>query len=203
MLDSDMTSEACFEGGGGTNVVAFSRTSGWDRLDTVPRPDTLAERFEREALPQMKSLFATACRLTRNAADAEDLVQETYLRAFRAFAGYAPDTNIRGWLYTILYRTRTDQLRKAGRSPQTVELLDEGPAVFPPQAALAAGQEDVTRALDQLPEVFRTAIMLRDMQDFTYEEMASILEIPIGTVMSRIHRGRAHMRRALSYRRSS
>jgi len=201
MLDSNLTSEACFEGGG-TSMAAVSRPSAWDRLDTVPPPDTLGERFEREALPQMKPLYATACRLTRNAADAEDLVQETYLRAFRASGGYAPDTNIRGWLFTILYRTRTDQLRKAGRSPQTVELVDEGPAVIPPQAALAAGQEEVMRALDQLPEVFRTAIVLRDMQDFTYEEMASILAIPIGTVMSRIYRGRAHMRRALSHRRA-
>ncbi len=164
----------------------------------VAAPPSLEQRFESEALPQMNALYATACRLTRNAADAEDLVQETYLRAFRAFGGYTPDTNIRGWLYTILYRTRTDQLRKAGRSPQTVELADEGPAVVAPQEALAGGQEDVARALDRLPEVFRTAVVLRDVQDFTYEEMARILAIPIGTVMSRIHRGRAHMRRALS-----
>ena len=203
MLDSSVASQGWFEIGAGTSAAAFGRSTVRDRADAVPPPETLVERFEREALPQMKSLYATACRVTRNAADAEDLVQETYLRAFRAFASYAPDTNIRGWLYTILYRTRTDQLRKAGRSPRTVELVDDGPAVIPPQAALAAGQEDVTRALDQLPEVFRTAIVLRDMQDFTYEEMATILEIPIGTVMSRIYRGRAQMRRALSRRSAS
>ena len=159
-------------------------------------------RFEREALPQMKALYATACRLTRNPADAEDLVQDTYLRAFRAFHLYAPGTNIRAWLFTILYRARADHFRKAGRSPQTVELIDEGVAQAPPQDELARGQEDVLRALDKVPEAFRAAVVLRDMQDFTYEEIASILSIPIGTVMSRIHRGRSLMRRLLPGPRS-
>jgi len=154
-------------------------------------------RFELEALPHMKSLYATACRLTRNAADAEDLVQETYLRAFRAFHLYTPGTNIRAWLFTILYRARADYFRRAGRSPQTVALLEEGPAQAPPQDELARGQEDVRRALEQVPETFRAAVVLRDMQDFTYDEIASILSIPIGTVMSRIHRGRSLMRRLL------
>jgi RNA polymerase sigma-70 factor (ECF subfamily) len=125
-------------------------------------------------------------------------VQETYLRAFRAFAGYTPDTNIRGWLFKILYRVRTDALRKAGRSPLTIELVDDGPPVAPPQDALAGGQEDMVRALDRLPEVFRIAVVLRDVQDFSYGEMAEILAVPIGTVMSRIHRGRALLRDALS-----
>jgi RNA polymerase sigma-70 factor (ECF subfamily) len=167
-----------------------------------PRP-SLEESFEREAIPLMRQLYATAYRLTRNAADAEDLVQETYLRAFRAFAGYTLDTNIRAWLFTILYRVRTDGLRKAGRSPQTVELLDDGPGIPPPQDALAAGQEVVVRALNRLPEVLRIAVVLRDVQDFSYDEMAKILGVPIGTVMSRIHRGRAQLRRALSGGRCS
>jgi len=154
-------------------------------------------RFEREALPQMRVLYGTACRLTRNAADAEDLVQETYLRAFRAFHLYTPGTNIRAWLFTILYRVRADVFRKAGRSPQTVELLDEGPAQPPPQDAWARGHEELSRALDQVPEAFRTAVVLRDVQEFSYEEIASILSVPVGTVMSRIHRGRACLRRLL------
>jgi RNA polymerase sigma-70 factor (ECF subfamily) len=161
------------------------------------RAPSLEERFERETLPQMRHLYAAACRMTRNAADAEDLVQETYLRAFRAFERYTPDTNVRAWLFTILYRVRADMLRKNGRSPRTVELSDEGPAVAPPQDELARGQEDVLRALNGLPEVFRPAIVLRDLQDFSYEEIAKILDVPIGTVMSRIHRGRALMRRVL------
>jgi RNA polymerase sigma-70 factor (ECF subfamily) len=146
----------------------------------------------------MRSLYATAYRLTRNAADAEDLVQETYLRAYRAFASYVPDTNVRAWLYTILYRVRADHYRRASRSPRTVELLDEGPGVAAPQEGLARGQEDIARALNALPECFRSAVILRDVQEFSYEEISTILEVPIGTVMSRIHRGRALLRSALA-----
>lgn len=161
---------------------------------------SFGESFEKEALPLMRQLYGVAYRITRSAADAEDLVQETYLRAFRAFGGYTPGTNIRAWLFTILYRVRTDQLRKRGRSPQTVTLLDEGPAVAPPQDALANGHEDVARALAEVPEVFRTAVLLRDVQEFSYDEIAAILGVPIGTVMSRIHRGRAILRKTLTGR---
>jgi len=156
------------------------------------------DRFEREALPHMRSLYSTAYRLTRNSADAEDLVQETMLRAYRAFDSYTPDTNIRAWLYTILYRVRADHYRRIGRSVQTVELEGEGPGTAPPQDALARGQEHVARALAELPECFRGAVLLRDIQEFSYEEIAAILDIPIGTVMSRIHRGRALLRRSLA-----
>jgi RNA polymerase sigma-70 factor (ECF subfamily) len=162
----------------------------------------LDRRFETEALPHMQALYAGAWRLARNAADAEDLAQETYLRAFRAFHLFVPGTNIRAWLFTILYRVRADHFRKAARSPRTVELVHEGPAVAPPQDQLARGQEEVLRALDRLPEPFRAAVVLRDMQDFSYDEIASILEVPIGTVMSRIHRGRALLRGMLAGRRT-
>lgn len=178
--------------------AAYLRLPGGAGAEARPRPlASLQERFELEALPQMRRLYAAARRLCRNAEDAEDLVQETYLRAYRAFAGYTPDTNVRAWLFTILYRARADTLRKAGRSPRTVELLDEGPPLPAPQDSLARGQEDVRRALDSLPEVFRTALELRDLQDFSYEEIAGILAVPIGTVMSRIHRGRGLMRQRL------
>ncbi len=90
--------------------------------------------------------------MTRNAHDAEDLVQETYLRAFRAFDRYQPGTNIRAWLFTILHRARTDSFRRQSRSPQTVELTGEGPAVPPAQDALAAGGEEIVRAMEALPE---------------------------------------------------
>jgi RNA polymerase sigma-70 factor (ECF subfamily) len=155
------------------------------------------EIFEAEALPHLRSLYGTAYRMTRNAHDAEDLVQETLLRAYRAFEGFTPGTNIRAWLYTILHRARTDAFRKAGRSLKTVELEGEGPPVPPPQDALASGGEDLSRALESLPEVFRTAVVLRDVEDFSYEEIARILDVPVGTVMSRIHRGRAHLRTLL------
>jgi RNA polymerase sigma-70 factor, ECF subfamily len=159
------------------------------------------ERFESEALPHLRSLYATAYRMMRNAHDAEDLVQETFLRAFRAFDRYQPGTNIRAWLFTILHRTRTDAFRRRSRDPRTVELVDQEPALPPPQDALASGAEDLERALQGLPEVFRTAVVLRDVQDFSYDEIARILEVPIGTVMSRIHRGRALLRVALSSKR--
>jgi RNA polymerase sigma-70 factor (ECF subfamily) len=162
---------------------------------------TREQRFEAEALPHLRSLYGTAYRMTRNAHDAEDLVQETFLRAFRAFDGYTPGTNIRAWLHTILYRVRTDAFRRAGRSPQTVELAGDGPSVPAPQDALASGAEDLVRALDGLPEAFRTAVVLRDIQELSYDEIAGVLGVPIGTVMSRIHRGRAALRAALRGRK--
>jgi RNA polymerase sigma-70 factor (ECF subfamily) len=162
---------------------------------------TRDEIFEAEALPHLRSLYGTAYRMTRNAHDAEDLVQETFLRAYRAFDGFTPGTNIRAWLYAILHRVRTDAFRKSSRSPRTVEMVGEGPAVAPPQDALAQGGEDLARALELLPEVFRQAVVLRDVDDFTYDEIARILEVPIGTVMSRIHRGRAQLREILGARR--
>jgi RNA polymerase sigma-70 factor (ECF subfamily) len=161
------------------------------------------ERFEREAVPEMRRLRAAARALTRNAADAEDLVQETYLRAFRAFASYATDTNIRGWLFTILYRARADALRKAGRRVKTVALAGDVRALVPPHDAVAARRQEVSRALAALPDAFRTAVLLRDVQDFSYEEIGRILAIPLGTVMSRIHRGRRLLRRSLGERRAA
>jgi len=162
----------------------------------------LDESFEREVLPHARSLYGTALRLTRNPADAQDLVQETLLRAYRGFSGFRPGSNARAWLYTILHRTRTDGLRKRGRSPSTVELADDGPPVEPVhEAILTAGNEDVQRALADVPEVFRAAVLLRDVEEFSYDEIAAILGVPVGTVMSRIHRGRAHLRRSLAGRK--
>jgi RNA polymerase sigma-70 factor, ECF subfamily len=156
------------------------------------------ERFEAEALPHVKRLYGTAYRMTRNAADAEDLVQETLFRAFRGFEGFRPGTNIRAWLYTILHRVRTDALRRAGRRPQTEELVSDGPAVPAPQESLVWGGEDVERALGSVPEVFREAVLLRDVEELSYAEIAAALQVPQGTVMSRIYRGRALLRSALA-----
>lgn len=140
-----------------------------------------------------------AYRLTGNAHDAEDLVQETMLRAHRAFHQYRPGTNARAWLFTILHRLRTDALRRRGRRPETVELTDDGPPVAPAhEAALASGHEEITRALEALPETFRSAVILRDVEEYSYAEIAQMLEVPVGTVMSRIHRGRTLLRKALS-----
>jgi RNA polymerase sigma-70 factor, ECF subfamily len=155
------------------------------------------ERFEQEALPHLKRLYGSAYRMTHNAADAEDLVQETFLRAYRAFDRFTPGTNIRAWLFTILYRVRTDALRRTGRSPETVELEGEGPGVAARQEVQAQVGTDLARALAGLPELFRAAVLLRDGEGLTYEEIARVMEVPIGTVMSRIHRGRALLRAAL------
>lgn len=144
----------------------------------------------------MRRLYAAAYRMTSNAADAEDLVQETMLRAYRAFDRFAPGTNAKAWLYTILERVRTDAFRKAGRRPSTVELEDDGPAVTGRQDAILQGR-DLEKALRGLPENFRLAVVLRDVEDLSYEEIAAALQIPLGTVMSRIHRGRALLREAL------
>jgi RNA polymerase sigma-70 factor (ECF subfamily) len=143
----------------------------------------------------LKRLYAAAYRMTGNAADAEDLVQETLLRAFRAFDRYTPGTNCKAWLYTILQRVRTDALRKSGRSPATVELDGDGPPVAGAQHH-ALQRRDLEQALQSLPEAFRSAVVLRDVEELSYEEIATILDVPIGTVMSRIHRGRALIRAA-------
>ncbi|HXB55859.1 MAG TPA: sigma-70 family RNA polymerase sigma factor [Vicinamibacteria bacterium] len=160
------------------------------------------ERFEAEALPHLKVLYRTAYRMTRNAHDAEDLVQETYLRAYRSFDRYTPGTNIRAWLYTILHRVRTDAVRRLARRPEAVELLEDTLAAPPAQDDLGSEREDVAPALARLPESFRVAVLLRDIDEFSYEEIAQILEVPIGTVMSRIHRGRALLRQALGSRQA-
>jgi len=188
----DVTSST--DGVWGEHTPTGRRAPGPAATPVAAEPRELECRFEREAIPHLTALYSGAYRLTRNAADAEDLVQETCLRAFRAFHLFTPDTNIRAWLFTILYRVRADQFRKAARSPRVVELVHEGPAAAPPQDELARGQEVVLRALARLPAPFHNAVVLRDMHDFTYEEIAGILEVPIGTVMSRIHRGRALLR---------
>jgi RNA polymerase sigma-70 factor (ECF subfamily) len=152
--------------------------------------------FEAEALPHLRALYATACRLTRNPYDAEDLVQETYLRAYRSFHRYAPGTNIRAWLYTILYRVRADFVRSVDRSIATEELSGDGPGVVGDQETLLVGG-DIARAVELLPEPYRIAVVLRDVEQLSYEEIGRILDVPIGTVMSRIHRGRALLRESL------
>ncbi len=168
-------------------------------LSGVPLPCGLErDRFEREAIPHLKRLYGAAYRITGNPADAEDLVQETLLRAFRGFDRFASGTNLRGWLFTILYHVRTDALRRAGRAPRMEELDEEVLSVPPPQEALASSGQDLERALATLPEPFRAAVVLRDIEELSYAEIAEVLQVPTGTVMSRIHRGRARLRAALA-----
>ena len=184
------------------NVQSESARGGSER--------ELAERFEREALPFMRDLFAAALRLTRNRTDAEDLLQETYLRAYRGFAGFRPGTNLRAWLYRILTNTYINSYRKRQREPQVVpddsveewylydRLSREGAGASAEAEVLdALPDEDVQAALESLPEQFRMAVLLADVEGFSYKEIAEMLGIPIGTVMSRLHRGRRALERRL------
>jgi RNA polymerase sigma-70 factor, ECF subfamily len=153
------------------------------------------EAFALEALPHLRRLYAVSYRLTRSVQDAEDLVQETCLRAYRAFEQYKPGTDIRAWLFTILYRARTDDIRRAGRRLPTVSLSYEpaSPTVTSPYTT-----EDLERALRRLPESYRAAVLLRDVEGCSYQDVALRLKVPIGTVESRLHRGRALLRSALA-----
>ena len=159
--------------------------------------DTVAAR----ALEFLEPLYATALRLTRNPADAEDLVQDTFVKALRFSDRFTAGTNLKAWLYTILLNTWRNRRRDAARdmvqvdSPRVEAAAgeSEGPAALetPEQILMRADvRGDLQAALDALPEVFREAVWLRDVEEFTYAEIAGMLGIPIGTVMSRISRGR-------------
>jgi RNA polymerase sigma-70 factor (ECF subfamily) len=178
---------------------------------TAENEAALRARFERDVLPLLSSLYGAALRMTRNPADAEDLVQETYLRAYRGFAGFQEGTNLKAWLYRILTNSYINIYRKRQREPQTVDgpddidewyLFDrlgsrnvEGSAEE--EVLERIPDEDVKRALESLPENFRMPVMLADVEGFSYKEIAEIMDTPIGTVMSRLHRGRKALEKAL------
>ena len=169
------------------------------------------EEFEAVALEYFDVLYSTAMRLTRNPAEAQDLVQETYLKAYRFFDRFEPGTNIKAWLFTILRNTHINTYRKASRQQEQtdferVEPFYADPTLFPEwsdQAPLEevlrhVVQDDVKRALDALPEVYRMVVLLADMADFSYKEIAAIIDCPEGTVMSRLFRGRRLLRNSLA-----
>jgi RNA polymerase sigma-70 factor, ECF subfamily len=166
--------------------------------DTAAPPAAPDDEFTREALSYVDSLFGTALRLTRRAVDADDLVQDTYLKAFRSASQFQRGTNLKAWLFTILHNTFRNMRRHDGRDPVDVdsEYVDQAPAQaandFSPEELLTRATLDVDlqAALDALPEAFRQAVWLRDVEELTYAEIADVLGIPIGTVMSRISRGR-------------
>jgi RNA polymerase sigma-70 factor (ECF subfamily) len=175
-----------------------------------PEDPALRDRFEREVLPILPNLYGAALRFTRNPQDAEDLVQETYLRAFRGFAGFQEGTNLRAWMYRILTNTFINIYRKKQREPVTVQdddiedwyLYDRlGSSTVEASAESEVLEklpdEDVQRALEALPEGFRMAVLLADVEGFSYKEIAEIMDIPIGTGMSRLHRGRKALQKAL------
>jgi RNA polymerase sigma-70 factor (ECF subfamily) len=164
-------------------------------------------------MEHMDSLYAGALRMTRNPADAEDLVQETYLKAFRGFGGFEEGTNIKAWLYRILTNTYINRYRQQKRRPEETDLDDvEDFYLYRrlggiDEARISKSAEDtmfelftddeVKDALESLPETFRMAVLLADVEGFAYKEIAEILDIPIGTVMSRLHRGRKALQKRL------
>ena len=172
--------------------------------------------FAEQAMPLMGPLYSGALRMTRNPADAEDLVQEVYLRAYRGFGGFQQGTNLKAWMFRILTNTYINSYRAKQRRPEQTE-LDEVEDLYLYKrlggleaAALSRSAEDelmdtfsdaeVKAAVEALPEIFRMAVLLADVEGFSYKEIAEILEIPIGTVMSRLHRGRkALQKRLLDY----
>lgn len=170
-----------------------------------------AEQFAQAALSHLDSLYGTALRLTRRAADAEDLVQDTYLKAFRASHQFARGTNLKAWLFTILHNTFRNTRRHDGRNPVDVdsEAVDRAAGdldgVQSPEQILARATLDVDlqAALDALPDAFREAVWLRDVEELSYADMANVLGIPIGTVMSRISRGRRALFDALKSTRGT
>ena len=162
-------------------------------------PEERREGFEQEALVHLDALYRVALRLTGNAADAEDLVQETMLRAYRSWDRYTPGTNAKGWLLTILRHLFINEYRRKSRHPETVDVDTIEPfALFQevqeedPQGAFfdRIVDDEVLRAVDQLPEAFREAVTLSDVEGLSYEEVAKVLAVPVGTVKSRLYRGR-------------
>ncbi len=170
--------------------------------------------FSDQAMQHMASLYSAAMRMTRNPSDAEDLVQETYLKAYRAFGSYQEGTNLKAWLYRILTNTFINTYRAKKRRPEESDVEDvEDLYLYHRMGADAPGSigrsaedealekftdDEVKLALESLPEGFRIAVLLADVEGFSYKEIAEIMDVPIGTVMSRLHRGRRALQKALA-----
>ena len=189
--------------------MAFRRPSG--RTSGSTSEGGPEAEFAQAALAHIDSLYGTALRLTRRPSDAEDLVQDTYLKAFRSAHQFQAGTNLKAWLFTILHNTFRNIRRHDGRNPVDLDsdaveqAVDDAPGAQSPEQILtrATLDADLQAALDALPEAFRQAVWLRDVEELSYAEMAAVLGVPIGTVMSRISRGRRALSKGLQSRRAA
>ncbi|MDK8768324.1 sigma-70 family RNA polymerase sigma factor [Corynebacterium freneyi] len=184
---------------------------GGGNVRTEETDAQLAERFEREALPLLDQLYGGALRMTRNPADAEDLVQEAYMKAYQGFRSYKPGTNLKAWMYRILTNTYINDYRKAQRRPaeyatdditdsqiaETASHMSSGLRSAEVEAMALLPDEEIRAALMDLNEDYRMVVYYADVEGLPYKEIADIMGTPIGTVMSRLHRGRKQLREAL------
>ncbi len=180
-------------------MAASAVMQTWGSHDTEQAANA-RERFEAEAMPHLNDLFRTASRLTGNRERAEDAVQETYLQAWRSFNRFQPGTNCRAWMFKILFHCVQHDRRKWFRFPllkDTEEFLEANLTYTPPVPEHLT-HEEILEALNRIPPDFRSVVLLVDVEEFGYKEAAEILSIPIGTVMSRLSRGRRLLREDLS-----
>jgi RNA polymerase sigma-70 factor, ECF subfamily len=210
LFEQAMDHQAATARAGQQPTPAGQATVNEDAGEVEQPGDDQEARFQRDVVPYMQQLYPAALRMTSNPTDAEDLVQETITKAYRAFHQFQPGTNLKAWLYRIMTNTRNSAYRKQSRQPlqSLYGDLEDIPVQTGPQAKVVESAEaaalerlpdsEVLTALRELPEVFRTVVYMADVEGYAYKEIADRMAVPIGTVMSRLHRGRQRLRTKLA-----